>query len=444
MPRTRTTTKTWKNRMKQFKHIIITYDHLLSVNVDGYLHKLIKESDLTGTPKDSLLSMAQIREHLNFKLAANKHIIFCHPKKDDGSVSCRLVMAPNDILACKFYKYPNDEFTEHAFAFPYGKVCIGKPVGWPNSHQVDDDERDLVNSVEIARVYPDRIMCKPKFSIKDYAIEPDCVKYGYEFYRDAYYGNFTIETRFSQKETDFTKLDQILTDGVDAYMSKQHNALIASVLQYRKRMALYCLSTCGGTLNKHLVYLCYEAFLKNKKTTFFGNTATRFRIGPTSIYVFRAFGVHHIHVQGVPGTVVTLDDHPCSTGTCKPALLDQMRRYADFVQFEDRIKYANNAVRDFIFEAYVIHGIKVITEDHVFDMPYNDTPEYLKVSRRTVRIERDKDKKYLWWLNWNGQKVKLGLAVGKGPHFFGSGWPFIEPVKDMFEQFRRIGEVVYE
>lgn len=429
--------------MKQFKHTIITYDHLLSVNVDGYLHNLIKESDLTGTPKDSLLSMAQIREHLNFKLAANNHIIFCHPKKDDGSVSCRLVMAPNDILACKFYKYPNDEFTEHAFAFPYGNIHIGKPVGWPNSHQVDDDERDLVNSVEIARVYPDRIMCKPKFFIKNYTIEPDCVKYGYEFYRDVYYGNFNIDTRFSQKETDFTKLDQILADGVNSYMSKQHNDLIATVLQFRKNTVLRGLTPDkDGTLSTHRVSMCYEAFLKNKKTTFFGNTATRFRIGPKSIYVFRAFGVHHIHVQGVPGTVVTLDDHPCSTGTCKPALLDQMRRYADFVQFEDRIKYANNAVRDFIFDAYVIHGIKVITEDHVFDMPYMDTPEYLNVSSRTVLLARDKDKKYLWRLYWNGQKVKLGLAVGKGPHFFGSGWSFTEPVKDMLEQLRRNGKMV--
>ena len=430
--------------MNQFKHTIITYDHLLGLNVDGDLDNLITDPTLSGNDQDSLRSMLAICQHLDFKAAAFNHIIFCHSPKHDGSVSCRVVMTQHDILACKFYKYPNDSIESHEFAFPYGHVWIGKPSGWDYTRQVEDDERDLVNSVEIARVYPDRILCKPKFSIKDYAIEPDCVKYGYDFYRDTYYGNFTIETRFSQKETDFTRLDQILTDGVDAYMSKQHNDLIASVLQYRKGMTLYCLSTCGGTLNKHLVYLCYEAFLKNKKTTFFGNTATRFRIGPKSIYVFRAFGVHHIHVQGVPGTVVTLDDHPCSTGTCKPALLDQMRRYADFVQFEDRIEYANNAVRDFIFEAYVIHGIKVITEGHVFDMPYNGTPEYLKVSRSTVRLERDGDKKYLWWLNWNGQKVKLGLAVGKGPHFFGSGWSFTEPVKDILEQVRRIGRVVYE
>ena len=77
-------------------------------------------------------------------------------------------------------------------------------------------------------------------------------------------------------------------------------------------------------------------------------------------------------------------------------------------------------------------------------MRWHRPTEDLNVSRSTVRLERDKDKKYLWWLNWNGQKVKLGLAVGKGPHFFGSGWPFTEPVKDMFEQFRRIGNVVYE
>ena len=431
--------------MKQFKHTIITYDHLLGLNVDDDLDKLTKESDLTGTPKDSLLSMMQIREHLNFKLAANKHIIFCHPQKADGSVSCRLAMAPNDILACKFYKYPNDEFTEHAFAFPFGKAYIGKPHGWDYSRQVDDDERDLVNSVEIARVYPDRIMCKPKFSIEKYTIEPDCVKYGYGSCRDVYYGNFNIATRFSQKDTDFTRLGQILADGVDAYMSKQHNDLIATVLQLRKKTVLMGFTPGNdGTLSTHRVSMCYEAFLKNKKTTFIGNTATRFRIGPKSIYVFRAFGVHHIHVQGIPGTVVTLDDHPFSTGACKPALLDQMRRYADFVQFEDRIEYANNAVRDFIFEAYVIHGIKVITEGHVFDMPYNGTPEYLKVSRSTVRLERDRDKKYLWWLNWNGQKVKLGLAVGKGPHFFGSGWPFTEPVKDVLEQVRLIGRAVYD
>lgn len=444
MPMTRTTTKTWKNRMKQFKHTIITYDHLLSMNVDGCLHKLIKESELAGTPKgtpkDSLISMAQIREHLNFKLAANMHIIFCHPKKDDGSVSCRLVMAPNDILACKFFGNNIMQSGKHTFSFPYGPVSLGRLIGSAEVITLDDDERDLVNSVEIARVYPDRIMCKPKFFIKNYTIEPDCVKYGYGFYRDVYYGNFNIDTKFSQKETDFAKLDQIISDGVVAYNSKQHNDLIATVLQLRKKTVLRGLTPGNdGTLSTHRVLMCYEAFLKNKKSTFFGNTATRFRIGPTSIYVFRAFGVHHIHVQGVPGTVVTLDDHPCSTGTCKPALLDQMRRYADFVQFEDRIQYANNAVRDFIFEVYVIHGIKVITEDHVFDMPYMDTPEYLKVSRSTVRLERDKNKKYLWWLNWNGQKVRLGLAVGKGPHFFGSGWSFTEPVKDMLEQVRRIG-----
>ena len=426
--------------MRQFKHIIITYDRLLSVNVDGYLHKLIKESDLTGTPKDSLLSMVQIREHLNFKLAANKHIIFCHPKKDDGSVSCRLVMAPNDILACKFYKYPNDEFAEHAFAFPYGKVYIGKPSGWDYSRQVDDDERDLVNSVEIARVYPDRIMCKPKFFIKNYTIEPECVKYGYECYRDVYYGNFSIDTKFSQKETDLTKLDQILLDGVDAYMSKQHNDLIATVLQFRRKAVLMGIGPVkDGMLstNRVSMSMCYEAFLKGKKTTFFGNTSARFRIGPKSVYVFRALGIHHIHVHGVPGTVAVLDDYPSSTSICKPGLIDQMRRYADFVQCEDRIQYANNAVRDFIFEAYVIHGIKVVTEDHVFDISYMDTQEYLKVSRSTVVLKRDKVKKYLWWLIWNNQKVRVGLAVGKGQRFFGAGWDFTAPLKDVFEQIRQ-------
>lgn len=426
--------------MKQFKHIIITYDRLLGLNVDGDLDKLIADPTLLGNDQDSLRSMLAIRKHLDFKAAASNHIIFCHPPKDDGSVSCRLVMAPNDILACKFFGNNIMQSGEHAFSFPYGPVSLGRIIGRAEVRTLDDDERDLVNSVEIARVYPDRIMCKPKFFIKYYTIEPDCVKYGYGFYRDVYYGNFNIDTKFSQKETDFTKLDQILTDGVDAYMSKQHNDLIATVLQLRKKTVLRGLTPGNdGTLSTRRVSMCYEAFLKNKKSTFFGNTATRFRVGPKSIYVFRAFGVHNIHVQGIPGTVVTLDDHPCSTGTCKPALLDQMRRYADFVTFADRIEYANNAVRDFIFEAYVIHGIKVITETHVFDMPYMDTPEYLKVSSRTVRLERDKDKKYLWWLNWNGQKVKLGLAVGKGPHFFGSGWSFTEPAKDILEQVRRIG-----
>ena len=427
--------------MKQFEHTIITYDHLLGLNVDGDLDDLMEDPELAGKDQDSLKSMLAIRKHLDFRAAASSHVIFSHVI---GGVSCRLVLGPRDILSCKFFGNNIMQSHEHTFSFPYGPVLLGRHIGRDEVRKLDDDERDIVNSVEIARVYPDRIMCKPKFFIKNYAIEPDCAKYGYESYRNAYYGNFNIATRFSQKETDFNRLDQVLADGVDAYMSKQHSDLIATVLQYRKRRALYCLSTCGGTLNTHLVYLCYEAFLKNKKSTFFGNTATRFRIGPKSIYVFRAFGVHHIHVQGVPGTVVTPDDHPCSTWTCKPALLDQMRRYADFVQFEDRIEYANNAVRDFIFEAYVIHGIKVITEGHVFDMTYNDTPEYLKVSRSTVRLERDRDKKYLWWLNWNGKKVKLGLAVGKGPHFFGSGWSFTEPVKDMLEQVRRIGRVVYE
>lgn len=440
MPRTRTTTKRWKNRMKQFKHKIITYDHLLGLNVDGDLDKLIDDPELAGKDQNSPKAMLAIRNNLDFKVAAENHIILCHSHQLDGSISCRLAMPANDLLSCKFYRYPNSDTPWHKFEFPYGTVYIGKPTGCDYSRQVDDDERALVNSVEIARVYPDRIMCKPKFFIKNYTIEPDCVKYGYEFYRDVYYGNFNIDTKFSQKETDFTKLDQILTDGVNAYMSKQHNDLIATVLQLRKKTVLMGLTPGNdGTLSTRRVSMCYEAFLENKKTTFFGNTATRFRVGPKSIYVFRAFGLHHIHVQGVPGTVVTLDDHPCSAGTCKPALLDQMRRYADFVQFEDRIKYANNAVRDFIFEAYVIHGIKVITEDHVFDMPYMDTPEYLKVSSRTVRLERDTDKKYLWRLNWNGQKVKLGLAVGKGPHFFGSGWSFTEPAKDMLEQVRRIG-----
>lgn len=431
--------------MKQFKHIVITYEHLLGLNVDGDLDKLIDDPELAGKDQDSLKSMLAIRKHLDFKAAASNHVIFSHSRDAVGCVSCRLVLSPRDILSCKFFGNNIMQSDEHTFSFPYGPVSLGRIIGRDEVRKLDDDERDIVNSVEIARVYPDRIMCKPKFSIKNYTIEPDCVKYGYEFYRDVYYGNFNIDTSFSQKETDFTKLDQILVDGVNAYMSKQHNDLIATVLQLRKKTVLRGLTPgLDGTLSTHRVSMCYEAFLKNKKSTFFGNCATRFRIGPKSIYVFRAFGIHHIHVHGVPGTVVTLDDHPCSTGTAKPALLDQMRRYADFVQFEDRIKYANNAVRDFIFEAYVIHGIKVITEDHVFDMPYMDTPEYLKVSSSTVRLERDKDKKYLWWLNWNGQKVKLGLAVGKGPRFFGVGWSFTEPVKDMIEQFRRIGRVVYD
>ncbi|MBR2305726.1 MAG: hypothetical protein IKA48_00695 [Fibrobacter sp.] len=426
--------------MKQFKHTIITYDHLLGLNVDGDLDKLIDDPELAGKNQNSLKAMLAIRNNLDFKVAAENHIILCHSHQFDGSISCRLAMPANDLLSCKFYRYPNSDTPWHNFEFPYGPVYIGKPTGCDYSRQVDDDEQDLVNSVEIARVYPDRIMCKPKFCVKRYSVEPDCVKYGYELYREVYYGNFRIDTTFAQKETDFAKLNSILVDGVNAYMSKQHNALIATVLQLRKKTVLRGLTPGNdGTLSTRWVSMCYEAFLKNKKTTFFGNTATRFRIGPKSIYVFRAFGVHHIHVQGVPGTVVTLDDHPCSTGTCKPALLDQMRRYADFVTFVDRIEYANNALRDFIFEAYVIHGIKVITETHVFDMPYTDTPEYLNVSSRTVRLERDKDKKYLWWLNWNGRKVKLGLAVGKGPHFFGSGWSFTEPAKDILEQVRRIG-----
>ena len=54
MPRTRTTTKTWKNRMKQFKHIIITYDHLLGLNVDGDLDKLIDDPELAGKDQNSL------------------------------------------------------------------------------------------------------------------------------------------------------------------------------------------------------------------------------------------------------------------------------------------------------------------------------------------------------------------------------------------------------
>ena len=425
--------------MQQFKHKIITYDHLLGLNVDGDLDNLIEDPELSGKDQNSLKAMLAIRKHLDFKAAAENHIILCHSHQLDGSISCRLAMPANDLLSCKFYRYPNGDTRWHKFGFPYGPVYIGKPTGCDYSRQVEGDEQNLVNSVEIARVYPDRIMCKPKFFIKKYTIEPDCVKYGYEFYRDVYYGNFNIDTRFSQKETDFAKLDQILSDGVNAYMSKQHNDLIATVMQLRTKTVLSGLTPgMDGTLSAHRVSMCYEAFLKNKKTTFFGNTATRFRIGPKSIYVFRAFGVHHIHVHGVPGTVVALDEsHSCTTGNCNPALLDQMRRYADFAQFEDRIKYANNAVRDFVFEAYVVHGIPVVTPDHVFDMPYIDSPEYIKVSRRTVALERDTAKKYLWWLRWNDKKVKLGLAVGKGPHFFGCGWQFTEQVKDLLEQIRR-------
>ena len=425
--------------MNQFKHTIITYDHLLGLNVDGDLDNLLEDPELAGKDQNSLKAMLAIRKHLDFKAASSSHVIFAHSRHDVGCVSCRLVLSPRDMLSCKFFGNNIMKSDEHSFSFPYGPVSLGRLIGRNEVRKLDDDERDLVNSVEIARVYPDRIMCKPKFFIKNYTIEPDCVKYGYDFYRDVYYGNFNIDTRFSQKETDFSKLDQILSDGVDAYMSKQHNDLIATVLQLRTKTVLSGLTPGNdGTLITRRVAMCYEAFLKNKKTTFFGNTATRFRIGPKSVYVFRAFGVHHIHVRGVPGTVVALDEsHPCTTGNCNPALLDQMRRYADFAQFADRLKYANNAVRDFIFDAYVVHGIPVVTQDHVFDMPCIDTQEYIKVSRRTVVLERDKDKKYLWWLRWNDNKVKLGLAVGKGPHFFGCGWQFTDPVRDALEQIRR-------
>lgn len=425
--------------MQMFKHVLITMDHLLSVNRDGDLDKLLEDKSLDGNNKDTLKAMIAVRDAVDLKMVAKNHIILCHNKRNDGSISFRLVMHPRDILACKFFG-SLDIDPGHVVNYPYGPVRFGE-YNVPVNHAtgfIEGVERDIVNSVEIARVYPDHIMYKPSFSIKSYEIDTVCAKATYDDYRDVYYGNFTIETRFSQKETDFGKLNQILSDGVDAYMSKQHNDLIETLKQFRTKEVLHALTpTKDGKLNECRVIQVYDAFFRNKKTSFYGNNATRFRVGKTSMYVFRALGAHHIHVKGIPGTVVLLERPPCTMGTCNEKLLDKMRRFADFVQIAGRMKFTNNAVIDLIFDAYVVHGLQVATSEHIFAIPYLDTEEYLHSARGGFILHRDKDKKYLWWLKWNGEKTKVGLAVGKGLHFFGCGWDFTPALKDVLEKIHR-------
>ena len=424
--------------MQQLRNLIITADHLLRLVPDDSLDKLLSDPTARGKEQDYLKLLVEIRQALDFKMAAEQHIIFCHSSNDNGSVSCRLVMHHRDILRCNFVG-THDIDPGREVLYPYGKVTFGLPLDDKNSRFVRDIEHDLVNSVEIARLYVDRIMCKPSFSIGSYRVDPMCAT---QVYGDGecgvYYGNFTINTTYSQKETDFGKLNEIIKSGVDAYMSRQHNALIETVKQYRLKTALDALTPNGfGKLNATKVVDCYTAFMKHKKSSFYGNTATRFRVGNTSLYTFRAFGAHHIHVKGVPGTVVALDVPPCKSGECNTWLLDQMRRYADFVKFADRIPNANNAVIDLIFDAYVMHGIPVVTKDHVFDVPYTKTEEYVSASGKQFVLENDPAKKYLWWMKWNGRKVKVGLDIGKGLRFFGVGWMFVSEVADMLREIVR-------
>jgi len=424
--------------MHQFDHMLITTDHFLQLNVDGELNHLLEDESCRGPEEELLKLMVKIRDNMDFKMLADNHVICCHSMPGDCYVSFRLVLRYNDLLACKFCGFRDIEYPV-TIEYPYGRVGFGLDgnSGGRKQSFLFGDEYKIANSVEIARAYPDRIMCKPSFALRHYTVEPECVKYGYDRPNEVYYGNFSIETTYSQKSEDFSSLNSIISSGVDAYMSRQHTALINTLKQLRAETVETALQPDkNGKLNSQRVVRCYNAFFKNRKSSFFGNSATRFRVGKASIYVFRAFGVHHIHVAGIPGTVVALDNPPCTSGECKPDMIDQMRRYADFVQFSDSIQYANNAVRDFIFDAYVIHGIPVITEGHIFDIAYSGTDGYLRYSATKCVLTRDSEKKYLWWLKWNGKTVKVGLDVGKKPHFFGFGWNFTSPLKETLENIR--------
>lgn len=420
--------------MKKFFHEVISFDRLLTFDRDGECSRLLLGCQMPLAGSDSVRAMMKIRDTLDFRMAGEHAIMFMHPFDRQEYVSCRVLMHHKDVLRCR-YPAGNADDCCGQVAYPAGIFYV------KDNAEYDTDDLDVLNSVEIARVYSDHIAYKPSFCIDHYHVDEKCAEATRNWDMGEYLGNFVIDTRYSQRTEDLSKLNEILAEGADAY-GMRHGKLIEDAKRRRTERACGMLDKYTGCTSFFAAETLYNIFLKGYRDGIYGTAASRFRIGKSGrrggkeIYVFRLNGNHYIYVPGIAGAVISPDVTARHSTPVEERSLAQFARFSEFVRFLDTVKFTNRAVRDLIFVLFVQMGCEVVTPEHIFAVPYRDTREYLTVSRLRVVLSRDKSKNYMWNLAYLGKAARVAFTQKPSNGFFGAPREFSEDIKDALQELR--------
>lgn len=422
--------------MKKFFHEVISFDRLLTFDRDGECSRLLLGCQVPLEGYDSVRAMMRIRDNLDFRMAGEHAIMFMHPFDRTEYVSCRVLMHPKDVLRCRYPAGKADDCCSNV-VYPAGKFYV------KDNAEYDADDLDVLNSVEIARVYRDHIAYKPRFSIDRYTVDEKCAEATRNWNMGEFLGNFVIDTSYSQRTEDFSKLNGILAEGADAY-GMRHGKLIEDAKRRRAECACHMLDKYTGGTSFFAAETLYNIFLKGYRDGIYGTAASRFRIGKSGrrggkeIYVYRLNGNNYIYVPGIAGAVISPDVTARHSTPVDERSLAQFARFSEFVRFLDTVKFTNSAVRDLIFVLFVQVGCEVVTPEHIFAVPYRDTREYLTVSRLRVVLSRDKSKNYMWTIAYLGKTVRVVFNQKPSNRCFGAPREFSEDIKDALQELRAV------
>lgn len=337
--------------------------------------------------------MCRIATVVRLDAACCLGIIFCHVSLDESYVSVRLKLSQDDPM---FVKKSNQRGMTY---FPAEKVPLY--MGDSGCKNGTDKEFEVLNSVEIARVYADNLRYSPRFSA-----EHD-------------YTGSTIHTTFDKirRFEDNGRMFEEFVEGIARYR-------IA-----REKMAVSRFKALKDVASRQ--FKLFEVMCSNKETArkapeFMSVSADFMRlyyglkicdaVGANSvvmvakklIFVHTGLGYNHIHIEGLDWTYLIPHDAGMVMRV-SAGVADNTTRYLEFCRIVDRIPYANKALKVLLFEAYVIQGLPICLPEFNLGMYWTNNEEYLEVQKRKLVIKRDSVKRYLWTIETDAGPVRIAM-----------------------------------
>lgn len=355
--------------------------------------------DIVFQPQEQYIPSASEKQ-LRVKLGIMRHIasvvrldaacclgiMFCHVSLDESYVSVRVKLSQDDPM---YVKNSNQRGMTY---FPAEKVPL---------YHGTDKEFEVLNSVEIARVYADNLRYCPRFSA-----EHD-------------YTGSTIHTTFDKirRFEDNGRMFEEFVEGIARYR-------IA-----REKMAASKFKALKDVTSRQ--FKLFEVMCSNKGTArqapgFMPVSADFMRlyyglkicdavgangvvmVSKKLIFVHTGLGHTHIHIEGLAWNyLIPHDDGILMRVSAEAA--DNTTRYMEFCRVVDRIPYANKALKVLLFDAYVIQGLPICLPDFNLGMYWTNGEEYLEVQKRKLVIKRDSVKRYLWTIETDAGPVRIAM-----------------------------------